>query len=183
MLILGSASPRRKELLESAGIDFRLIPSDFDESSIEVTKDVEGYVKVVAQAKAYSLLKLYPNHTILTADTIVTIDNIVLGKPKDFDEAVSMLERLSGKTHKVYTAVCIINDEKEELFVESASVTFKKLSLFDIKMYCQTNEPMDKAGAYAIQGEGSKFIDKYEGDFHTIMGLPLKEVINKLNKF
>lgn len=183
MLILGSSSARRKELLESASIAFELVPNGFDESSVIYNDDPEDYCQTLALKKAEYFLDKYPNKVILTADTIVEIDGDILGKPKDAFEAIEMLNRLNDKRHRVYTGVCIVSGNQSDVFFESASVTFKKISSLDIESYVKTKEPMDKAGAYAIQGIGSKFIEAYEGDFHTIMGLPLKTVLKKLEAF
>lgn len=183
MLILGSKSARRKELLESASIDFELISSDFDETHIAFDGDVTSYVEEVAKQKAQNLLEKYPNRVILTADTMVELDGKLLGKPTDEAHAKAMLEQLSGKTHNVCTGVCILKDNQIEVFSECAKVTFNKLSSLDIETYIITGEPMDKAGAYAIQGEGAKLIKEYHGDFHTIMGLPLKSLLEKLKIF
>lgn len=183
MLILGSGSARRKELLESASIDFEMVPNGFDESSVAYNDDPEDYCQTLALKKAEYLLDMYPDKVILTADTIVEIEGDILGKPKDEFEAIEMLNRLNDKKHRVYTGVCIVNGSHTDVFVESASVTFKKISSLDIESYVKTKEPMDKAGAYAIQGIGSKFIAEYNGDFHTIMGLPLKTVLKKLETF
>lgn len=183
MLILGSGSARRKELLESASIDFLLVPSDYDESQVAFEGDTLKYVETIAENKANALLDKYPLDVILTADTLVEVDGEILGKPKDIEDAQKMLQLLNDKTHHVYTGVCIVSKDKKEVFVESASVTFNKLSTLDIESYIQTKEPMDKAGAYAIQGIGAKLIKHYDGDFHTIMGLPLKLVLEKLKDF
>lgn len=183
MLILGSGSPRRKELLESASIEFQIVPSGFDESQVAFEGDVAAFVKKLAISKADFLFEKYPENVILTADSVVEINGVILGKPVDESDAVRMLELLSNKQHNVYTGVCIIAKDKIELFVESSQVVFNKLSILDIESYVQTKEPMDKAGSYAIQGLGAKLIKQYEGDFHTIMGLPLKVVLEKLKYF
>src|SRR5690554_1538821 len=183
MFILGSASPRRKAILESANFIFETVPNGFDESSVSFDVDVEKFVETLAVGKAKYLLNKYQDKVILSADTVVEVDGKILGKPVDEADAEKMLYMLSDRSHNVFTGVCIISSEKVISFVESATVNFNKLSSLDIKQYVQTNEPMDKAGAYAIQGIGSKFIKSYEGDFHTIMGLPLKIVIEKLKAF
>ncbi len=183
MLILGSTSPRRKELLESAGFKFKVVSPVFDESSIAYQGNPVDYVSTLALKKAESLKQMYPGDVILTADTIVVLDNEVLGKPLDHNDAKSMLKKLSNNLHQVYTAVSIIINDVTEVFVDVASVEFNKISDLDIESYILTNEPMDKAGAYAIQGGGAKFILGYQGDFHTIMGLPLKKVIETLKKY
>lgn len=183
MLILGSTSPRRRELLESASFKFKIIAPNFDESSIEYNGNPEVFVSTLAYKKAESLVLSFKDDVILTADTIVVVDNEVLGKPKDHNDAAKMLKKLSQKTHQVYTAVCIIGQGITTSFVDVSHVEFKKISDLDIEAYIETNEPMDKAGGYAIQGGGSKFILGYQGDFHTIMGLPLKDVIEALKKY
>ncbi len=184
MLILGSTSPRRKQLLESAGIAFVSVSPLFDESNIKIEHNkVDEFVKELAKRKAESLSNKYPDDVVLAADTIVVIGNEILGKPKDESDAVAMLNKLNGKKHFVYTGVAISYKNEIDVFAESAAVYFNQMSEQDIAEYVQTNEPMDKAGAYAIQGIGSKFIKKYEGDFHTIMGLPLKVVLSKLKKY
>src|SRR5690606_16839704 len=180
MLILGSQSPRRKELLESAGLIFNTVKPLFDEDSLPYEGDPSEYVKELAKAKAHSLVSTYPKDVILTADTIVVVDHEILGKPKDEEDAFRMLSLLNDKMHTVYTAVCIKYMDKEEVFLEEADVEFNKMSELDIRSYIQTGESLDKAGAYAIQGIGSKFIKHYEGDFHTIMGLPLKALLTRL---
>lgn len=184
MLILGSTSPRRKQLLESAGVVFVSVSPEFDESNIKIgNSKADAFVIELAKRKAESLVSKYPDDVILAADTVVVIDDEVLGKPNDESEAMRMLRKLDGKKHFVYTGVCIIYKDKIDSFMETAAVYFNHLSEDDIKTYVQTKEPMDKAGAYAIQGIGSQFIEKYEGDFHTIMGLPLKAVLSKLKKY
>ena len=183
MLILGSQSPRRKELLESAGLIFNTVKPLFDEDSLPYEGDPSEYVKELAKAKAHSLVSTYPKDVILTADTIVVVDHEILGKPKDEEDAFRMLSLLNDKMHTVYTAVCIKYMDKEEVFLEEADVEFNKMSELDIRSYIQTGESLDKAGAYAIQGIGSKFIKHYEGDFHTIMGLPLKVLLTRLKNY
>lgn len=184
MLILASTSPRRIELLESAGLQFKTVSPKFDENTIS-TSDiaVEDYVQLLAKSKADSLINEFREDIIIAADTIVAINNEILNKPIDKQDAFKMLKKLSNKKHNVLTAVCIYSQNKTEVFYEKSTVHFNKITDEEIEAYIETGEPMDKAGAYAIQGIGSKFIKKFEGDFHTIMGLPLKEVLEKLKHY
>lgn len=184
MLILASTSPRRKELLESVGFRFHLTKPNYDESTLDASKlKVEDYVLQLARNKAASAFSEYPLDVILAADTIVVLGHELIGKPKDEADAVAILKKLAGKTHQVYTAVYIISNENQTGFVEVSNVTFKPMSDEDILAYVATKEPMDKAGAYGIQGYGSQYVEGYDGDFHTIMGLPLRRVIQTLSEF
>ena len=184
MLILGSTSPRRKELLESAGIDLLTIKPNFDEDSIDKSAyDPKEYVLEIAKQKALSIYENYKDHVVLTADTIVVIDNEILGKPKDEEDAYRMLKKLSNRTHEVHTAVSIVYKGKIENFISTSYVIFNDITDEEIYAYISTKEPMDKAGAYAIQSVVNDFIKGFKGDFHTIMGLPLKEVIEILKKY
>ena len=181
MLILASTSPRRVELVQSAGLEFKTVSPKFDEDQISTKNiEVQVYVQLLAKSKALSIAPDYPNDIILAADTIVVLNNEILNKPVDEADAFKMLKKLSGKKHHVLTAVCLIKGEKIEVFYQGSEVTFNKMTDEEINEYILTKEPMDKAGAYAIQGIGSKFVKSFDGDFHTIMGLPLKEVINRL---
>jgi len=184
MLILASISPRRKELLESVGFKFFLTKPNFEEDTIDASKmKVDEYVLHLAESKSKSVFSNHPDDIILAADTIVVLGHDIIGKPKDEADAANILRRLSGKTHQVYTGVFIVSNNQEVGFVEVANVTFKSMSDEDILAYIATKEPMDKAGAYGIQGYGSQYIESYDGDFHTIMGLPLKKVISVLKGF
>ncbi|MFA5692000.1 MAG: Maf family protein [Acholeplasmataceae bacterium] len=184
MLILGSSSKRREELLLSAGLTFKVVDPIFDESNNNRHNvKPESYALNAAKRKNYSLKEQYPNDVLITADTIVVFGKEILGKPKDLDDAYHMLEKLRGKKHEVITAVCITQNKKEISFTEKSTVYFNNVSDDEIKTYVETKEPLGKAGSYAIQGKGSFLIEKYEGDFHTIMGLPLKKVIENLEDF
>ncbi|MFU8793030.1 MAG: Maf family protein [Acholeplasmataceae bacterium] len=182
MLILASQSPRRKALLESKNIEFKTVPSAFDEASVLANSPIE-YVKTLARLKAKSILEHYPNDVILGADTIVLLDQTILGKPKDEHDAFLMLKMLRGKRHLVYTAVSIMNKDKEETWLSYAEVQFKDVSDQDILSYVKTKEPLDKAGSYGIQGLGSFLVASYYGNYHAIMGLPIDEVVEKLKQF
>jgi len=181
MIILASASPRRKEILEQAGINFKIIPSSYNEESLEITT-IDEYSKKLSYYKALDVYEKHPNDTIIASDTIVVIDNQILGKPKDFDDAYRMLNLLQGRKHSVITSVCIMHQDKTELFLSKSYVTFYKMSDTDIKEYINTKEPMDKAGSYAIQGKAAKYIRSISGDYYTIVGLPIAKVIKSLKK-
>lgn len=180
-IILASQSPRRKYLLEQAGINFTVIPSDIDESKIPVTEPA-AYVKILAKAKAKDIARSHPEHVVIGADTIVVIDGTILGKPKDRDQARVMLKKLSGATHQVFTGFSIQCPEKNESYSESVKtdVIFKELTDNEIEWYIHTKEPFDKAGAYAIQGLGTFLVKKINGSYTNVVGLPVCEVIEYL---
>lgn len=180
-LILASKSPRRKYLLRQAGIDFDVIPSNFDERSIEMT-DPGQYVRSLSAAKAHDVARHYPGRWIIGADTIVLIDGQILGKPKGKEAARQMLHQLSGQTHQVYTGFTITCTDRTKCFTDAVctDVTFKKLSPTEIEWYIQTDEPFDKAGAYAIQGLGTFLVKSISGSYTNVVGLPVCEVIEHL---
>jgi len=182
MIILASSSPRRKEILSSIIKDYKVIPSNIDEQSINIPRYKKSYPEMLAVAKATDVSLLHPTDIVIGSDTIVYIDNMILGKPKDYDDAYYMLKLLSNRTHQVITGVSIIKDHHIHSFTSIAKVRFKRLSNQEIIDYIKTNEPMDKAGAYAVQGIGSKFIKKIKGDFYTVMGLPKEDLIKKLKE-
>ena len=183
MLILASKSPRRKYLLEQAGLTFSVIPSDFDESSVTMSEP-DVYVRMLAEAKAFDISEKHPDSWVIGADTIVLIDNTILGKPASNEEARSMLKQLSGKTHQVLTGYCICCKDRNTVFSETAKtdVHFKSLSNAEIDWYIQTGEPFDKAGAYAIQGIGTFLVRRINGSYTNVVGLPVCEVIEFLMK-
>lgn len=181
MIILASKSARRIELLKDAGIEFEVIGSDIKEEIDSNLKPEENAMRVAA-AKAKDVFKKYPEGIIIAADTIVTLDNKIYGKPLSEENAVVMLKELSGRKHRVITGVAILKADKEIIFYSEASVLIKPLNEFQILEYVNTKEPLDKAGAYAIQGEGRNIVETYDGDFFTIVGLPLKEVLVKLKE-
>jgi len=182
MLILASSSPRRAKLMKEAGLDFLVVPSMIDEELDEKLKPSD-LVLELAKLKALHVAKDYKDDIVIGADTIVCYDEQILGKPKDEEDAYRMLKMLSNDRHIVYTAVAIIKGDTIKTFVSEAEVWMKSLSDLEIKNYISTNEPMDKAGAYAIQGEGGNLVDHYKGDFFTIVGLPLKELLENLKSF
>ena len=180
-IILASASPRRKELLTQIGVKFDVMVSD-KETDIDSTDPVKACEKQAMQ-KALDIeekaaLKYREDYIIIAADTIVALEDTILGKPKDKEDARLMLERISGKKHKVYTAVCVFNSrlKTQESFVEETAVEVAELSKEDIDFYLSKDEAYDKAGAYAIQGLFSRYIVGIEGDYYNVMGLPVGRV-------
>ena len=179
-IYLASRSPRRRELLEQIGVDFKAIDVDIDESWDNIEKP-EDYVRRIAleKARAGKALVIH-NLPVLSADTVVVLDNYVLGKAENRDEAIAMLQSLSGKTHEVLSAVTLIN-EQEHSHINISKVTFKDLIKKEIDDYCDTDEPIGKAGGYAIQGKAAVFIKRLEGSYSGVMGLPLFETQELLN--
>ena len=173
-VILASGSPRRKELLEMLGFeDLKIIPAKGEESAPEALGPGELVMALAAQ-KGREVKELCPgDNVIIAADTIVWHENKVFGKPHSKDEAVAMLRSLSGRSHEVYTGVCVINGECELLRYNMSSVRFREMSDEEIEAYVATGEPMDKAGAYGAQGKGALFVEGIDGDFFNVMGLPL----------
>jgi septum formation protein len=182
-LILASQSPRRRYLLEQAGLTFSVIPSTFDEDSVEVT-DPEAYVKILAQFKAKEVADQYPASWVIGADTVVTIGNSILGKPSNPEDARKMLAQLSGQSHDVYTGYAIVRKERGVNIREvvCTKVQFKDLNAAEIDWYIRTGEPFDKAGAYAIQGMGTFLVRRINGSYTNVVGLPVCEVIEDLLK-
>ena len=180
-LILASSSPRRRYLLEQAGLTFSVIPSTLDENSVPVSTP-ENLIRILAEAKAMEVAKLYPKSWVIGADTLVCIGDAVLGKPDTSVMARRMLKALSGKTHSVFTGYCICCKAVERTFSETVEtkVLFKTLSETEIDWYLSTGEPFDKAGAYAVQGLGSFLVKRIEGSYTNVVGLPVCEVIECL---
>lgn len=183
-LILGSKSPRRKELLSSIGMQFEIRTKETDENYPE-TLPIEQVAEYIAQLKADDLIEdLKDDEILLCADTTVQIDNILLGKPKDTTEASKMLSLLSGRTHVVTTGVVIASNEMELSFSVKTEVTFKPLSMDEIEYYIETYQPFDKAGSYGIQEWiGYIGIQKINGSYNNVVGLPTHEVYQALQKF
>lgn len=184
-IILGSASPRRAQILEQVEILFEIIPSTFDEASVTI-EDPLTYVKTLALKKAEFVPCInLEERIILTADTIVVLDNHILEKPKSEEEAFKFLSMLSGRHHRVITAFCLFEPKTSKKIIEAIETTvhFKQLSAPEINYYIGTKEPFDKAGAYGIQGIGASFVTKIEGDFYNVMGLPIQRVVEKLQQF
>ena len=176
-MILASKSPRRKEILEKCGFDPIIMASDCDESKIK-EKNPGKLVKELSKLKAHAVAeKCETGDVIVAADTVVAVDNVILGKPKNKKDAFEMIKSYAGRTHYVYTGVTVLYKKKqiteEESFVEKTEVTVADMTNCEIHAYVDTGEPMDKAGAYGIQGYFCKYIPKINGDFYTVMGLPI----------
>ncbi|MBE6071294.1 MAG: Maf-like protein [Clostridium butyricum] len=178
-VILASASERRQELLRRLIYDFDIIVSDFDEKRVVFKGSIDDYVKEIALGKAMDVKnKVSEDSIIISADTIVTLDDKILGKPKDEKEAFDMLKSLQGRNHFVYSGIVVINNKKNIIKQESLAtrVKFSDMSDEDIYQYIDTKEPMDKAGAYGIQGIGGTFVESIEGCYYNVVGLPLNKL-------
>jgi len=176
-LILASASPRRRELLTQAGFSFTVKAADIDESVLP-GEDPEAYVTRLAREKARTIFDAVDDAeaVVLGADTTVVLDGEILGKPVDKADAVRMLRGLSGRTHRVITGVAVVTGRGAEVAAEVTEVWFSEISDREIAEYVETGEPMDKAGAYGIQGRAGKWIPRIEGCYFNVMGLPLARV-------
>ncbi len=172
MIILASASPRRRELLEQIGAEFRVEVSDAEEISRQDISPVELVMKN-AHLKAAAVAKLYPDVPVLGADTVVSLDENIYGKPRDRKQAEEMLQRLSGRTHQVSTGIALVWQNRLWQACETTEVSFAPLSTAEISRYVESGEPADKAGAYGIQGRGAVFIEQIRGSYSNVVGLPL----------
>jgi septum formation protein len=180
-LILASSSPRRKEILENIQLSFEVSSSDVDESFSEDLTPSE-VVMELAEKKAKAVAENYPSDFVLGADTIVVLEGEILGKPKDEQEATAMLNKLSGKTHEVFTGVAIVSLSESTTFFEKTTVTFWELTEAEINMYVSSGEPLDKAGAYGIQQLGSFLVQAIQGDYFSVVGLPISRTVRELRK-
>jgi septum formation protein len=205
MLILASASPRRRELLRNAGITFTVDPADIDETPL-ASESGQTCAERLAREKARAVHKRHPEDSVLGADTVVVIDDVILGKPRGAEDAARMLRMLSGRKHAVVTGVCLISPAKnhgspsakgaapltsscqqaaippERTSAETTVVTMSEISDDEILAYIATGEPMDKAGAYAIQGIACRWISRIEGDYSNVVGLPVARVYSMLRE-
>ncbi len=179
MIILASASPRRRELLGLICDSFKIIPANIDES-IESNISLCDIPEYLARKKANEVFRLHPDDIVIGCDTGVFIDNQMIGKPKSEKAAVEILKMLSGKTHKVITGCAIYGKDEPISFSKVTEVEFYKLSDKEILEYVETGEPMDKAGAYGIQGKGGVLIKQIKGDYFNVVGLPIAELKRKL---
>ncbi len=175
-VILASQSPRRRELLTLVGIPHEVRPADIDES-YGAGELPPAHAERLAREKAAVVARTAPDAVVIGSDTIVVLDGDVLGKPRDEREAASMLMRLSGRTHTVMTAVAVLWRGVERSAVEEVEVTFHTLTSAEIDAYIATREPMDKAGAYGIQGFGATIVARVDGDYFAVMGLPLQRMV------
>lgn len=181
-LLLASASPRRREILENLGFEFEVLPSNVDESEVPWNDPVES-AKLLAEIKGVDAQMTRPRKTIIAADTIVLCDGEVMGKPSGPEEAAEMLGKLSGRMHEVVTGIALITPPNKRIIeAESTKVFFRELSPKEISMYIETREPFDKAGAYAIQGYASAFIDRIEGCYFNVVGLPVARLFSMFRR-
>lgn len=183
-IILASGSPRRKEILENTNLKFSVITSDIDERIFENEEPIQLVLRLAFE-KCMSVAQNNPSDLVIGADTIVVLDNEILGKPKNEEEAFNTLSKLSNREHQVITGMSIVNLENEKKLVDYAisNVKFKKLTDQDIKDYISTKECLDKAGSYGIQGYGALLVEKIKGDYFNIVGLPISKLsdILKIN--
>ncbi len=182
-IILASSSPRRRELLAMLGISgFDVIPADVDETIPALEPDEAVIFLAMQKARKVAESRM-GDDLIIAADTLVYLDGEPLGKPETEGDAKSMLRRLSGARHTVFTGVAIIKNGKEAAFAEKTDVFFRVVREDEIEAYIKTGEPMDKAGAYGVQGKGAAFISRIEGDFFNVMGLPICRLVTELRGF
>jgi nucleoside triphosphate pyrophosphatase len=180
-VVLASASPRRRELLTLIGIAHDVRPANVDESLL-AGEAPAAHAERLARAKAHAVAAREPGAVVIGADTIVVVDGDVLGKPSDLSDAAAMLRRLSGRSHTVYTAVAVARGDRTESAVEAPEVTFRALNDADIAAYVATGEPLDKAGAYGIQGFGATIVERVSGDYFSVMGLGLRRLVELLGR-
>ncbi len=178
-IILASGSPRRKELLARMGLEFDLMPCDADEKYDKSLSPVQ-VVEHLAKLKAGITNKMVKDCIVIGADTIVAVDQLILGKPEDKAEAYEMIKKLSGRWHDVITGICMYENDEYIIEHEITRVHFVKMSDNEIEKYINTDEPYDKAGAYGVQGLAGMYIDSIEGDYYNIMGFPMAKIRNML---
>ncbi|MGN1399760.1 MAG: Maf family protein [Erysipelotrichaceae bacterium] len=181
-IILASGSPRRRELMAMLGYDFEVVVSDVEEI-IDERLSFQDTVKSLAIRKAQAVYEKYPDCLVIGADTIVVVDDRILGKPKDQKQAKEMLQLLSDRSHNVMTAVAFISSKEQYVICDCSRVKFNEIPSDQIEAYVLTDEPYDKAGGYAIQGWAGKYIREIEGNFYTIIGLPLDIVDDYLQSY
>ena len=180
-IILGSSSPRRRELLTLIGVAHTVRPADVDETEHDGEAPA-AYVERLAREKATAVAAQAPEALVIGADTTVVIDGAILGKPADAIDAARMLRMLAGRSHTVYTAVAVIRDGRIESDIEVVAVSMRPLDEAEIAAYIATGEPMDKAGAYGIQGFGATIVDRIDGDYFAVMGLPLVRLVRLMRR-
>lgn len=178
-LVLASASPRRRELLLSAGFEFDVDPAHVDESQ-QPGEAPAAYVERIACAKARAVALRHPSATVIAADTAVIVDDELFGKPADDREAGRMLRRLSGRAHEVWTGVAVLRDSVLRYGLERTTVWMRAISEDEVDAYVRSGEPLDKAGAYAIQGLASRFVERIDGSRSNVVGLPMATVLQLL---
>jgi septum formation protein len=176
-VILASQSPRRRELLSLIGIAHEVRPADIDETVLPGEEPVP-HCERLAREKAHTLALQHPDAIVIGSDTIVVVDGAILGKPADRADAIRMLTALSGRAHLVYTAVAVAHEGQTRSGVEAVTVHVRSLTEAQIAAYVDTGEPMDKAGAYGIQGYGATLVERIDGDYYAVMGLPLGRLVS-----
>ena len=181
-VILASQSPRRRELLAVVTPDFKIIPSDIEEIVPDDVAVMDS-PEYLARIKAQDIAKNYPNNIVIGADTSVILGDVILGKPKDRQNAFEMLKMLSGNTHIVVTGCAIVKGDRCVSFSVKSEVEFYPLSEDEINAYLDTDEPYDKAGSYGIQAKGALLVKEIRGDYFNIVGLPIAELNRRLNEF
>ncbi len=183
-LILASGSPRRAELLRQMRVDFKVVPSEASEiHAPELT--AQEVSKINAYRKARAVAKKQPDALVLAADTLVYLDSALFGKPATLEEAYEMLQLLEGKTHQVVTGICLLHlrERRYKVFAETTAVTFRRLGAVEIRRYLTQVDPLDKAGAYAIQEEGDSIVEKISGSYTNVVGLPMERVTAELRQW
>ena len=181
-IVLASASPRRRQLMAQLGFQCRVVTPDIDESVLDL-EDGSAYVMRLAQEKAAVVARsdrVHRDDVVIAADTCIQLGKQIFGKPRDEADAAAMLTRLSGREHQVFSAVCVHANAEQRCRLNESRVRFRPLQSNEILAYCRSGEPLDKAGAYAIQGKGAAFIAEISGSYSAIMGLPLFEVAELL---
>ena len=184
-LILASSSPRRKELLKMLGVKFKIIPSQIKEEEIDRNLSPKDYVRRLSYLKAFDVASKTSNAIVIGVDTVVVFENKILGKPQTKKKAIEMLKKLSGKMHLVITGITVINTATKQIAQDAVitKVKFGKLDKNLITKYVFTREPLDKAGAYGIQGKGSLSVESIDGDYFNVVGLPLYKLNRLLKNF
>ena len=181
-IILASGSPRRKELLSWLGLDFEVLVPEVNENVLD-GESPKDYCTRLSQDKARNIFSIHSDALIIAADTVVVLNSTILGKPADNNDAVNQLRLLQGTMHEVYTGYTIINEKQLITRAIKTRVFFKEMNDFEISWYISTGEPLDKAGSYGLQGIGSLFVDRIEGSYTNVIGLPLSDLYNDLKVF
>ncbi len=180
-IILASKSPRRREIMDKLNIEYKVIVSDIKEVMDE-SLAIEDRIKDLALKKALAVYEDHKEDLVIGADTVVEADGVILGKPRNETEAYDMIRKLSGRTHRVITAVAMVTSKWQYLDHDVTGVTFTNIGESEIRKYVKTDEPYDKAGAYAIQGWAGRYISRIEGSYYTVMGLPLHMIYLRLKE-
>jgi septum formation protein len=180
-IILASASPRRRELLGQIGVDFTVITADVDETPLPGEEHI-AYTLRLAEAKARAVLVQHPEAIVIGADTTVVVDGELLGKPRNAEDAARMLRLLSNRAHQVTTGIAVLTSDATQVAAETTDVYFSAMTEDEIASYIATGDPMDKAGAYGIQGRAAQWIPRIEGDYNNVVGLPLARLASLLKQ-